>query len=84
MAYTIQVFVAGYGHPDGRDVVYVNNLRDAKFHLSAYHEEAEQVGAGYEPSTAYLWKGEHKDVTDMYPDFVLTMGPRGGIHHAPC
>jgi len=84
MPYTIQVLVAGYAAPSGRDVAHVNNLLDAKFHLSAYHEEAEQYGAAYEPSIAYLWKGKHRDVTDMYPDLILTMGPRGGIHHAPC
>lgn len=35
-------------------------------------------------AAALVWKGHLKDVTDMYPDLELTIGPRGGVQVSPC
>lgn len=84
MKYTVQFLVAGYGEPQGNDVGHYSSRANIASALERIHENAERYGAGYEPSEAVVWKGEHDDVTDVYPDLVATMGPRGGIHFSPC
>ncbi len=39
---------------------------------------------GDAPVSALVWKGFYDDTTDVYPDFELTFGPRGGIVWNPC
>lgn len=77
--WTIQYDIAGYRPPEGRDVEHVASLDAARRSLQSAHKEAERYGAAYTPSTALLWKGEHDDVTDLYPDRQAVMGPRGGV-----
>lgn len=77
--WTIQTFIAGYADPEGQAVRHVDSLEAAKRHLIREHEGAQRFGAGYEPSEALLWHGTLDDVTDVYPDRQLIMGPRGGV-----
>lgn len=32
----------------------------------------------------YIFLGEVKDCTDIQPDFMLTIGPRGGVKRSRC
>lgn len=84
MKYTVQFIIAGYGLPDGKNVEHYNSLQGIKDGLLFEHERAEQYGAAYEPSEAVIFKGRYKDVTDMYPDKVMTVGPRGGVRVGGC
>lgn len=77
--YTVQLFVAGYATPDGRDVLYARSLADVADVLLDAHERAERFGAGYEPTSALVWRGAHEDVTDLCPDRSAVIGPRGGV-----
>jgi len=47
---------------------------------------ADTVGRWDDPQCASLmvWIGDYDDVTDLYPDFELKVGPRGGIRKELC
>lgn len=77
--YTVQFIVAGYAMPEGTDVEYYDSLEMIAFGLQCAHDQAESFGAAYAPSEAVIWKGELDDVTDVYPDRLATIGPRGGV-----
>jgi hypothetical protein len=79
MSYTVQFFIAGYAAPSGRAVEHCSSLREIGRRLQAEQEQAEACGAGYEPPEVAIFFGRHKDVTDMYPDRIATLGPRGGV-----
>lgn len=82
--YTVQFIVAGYAMPDGRDVHHYSSKRAIGRALLQEHEQAEKYGAGYEPSEAVVWRGEHEDITDIYPDDCAIIGPRGGVRWDCC
>ena len=90
MKYTYQPFINGYGFPEGRNVLYADSITELKGYLDMEKRQAERLGAAYEsedmPGGAQLrvWIGHLEDVTDVYPDFELVFGPRGGIHRTPC
>ena len=48
--------------------------------------EAEHCKVGSDKKDAFLWayKGDVPDCTDMYPDWEVRRGPRGGIVWSPC
>lgn len=82
--YTVQFIIAGYALPAGNDVFYADSQAAIKRQLQREHDAAENVGAGYEPSEALVWKGELEDVTDQYPDYRATIGARGGVRWERC
>lgn len=82
--YTVQFHIAGYATPDGNDVMYADSIAAIKHALQRWHGDAEQVGAGYEPSEALVWQGEIENVTDQYPDYQAIIGPRGGVQWTRC
>jgi hypothetical protein len=78
--YTMQTFISGYSLPDGDDVTHHRTKQACNTQLRYEHDEAYNYGAAYGPSEAFVWLGKLDDVTDVYPDFIITMGPNGGTH----
>lgn len=84
MKYTYQKFSNGFSTPDGSDVGHASTMDELlwvaegwKDVVERYHDLADA------DASIMVWKGVHKDVTDVYPDFELYYGPRGGVRKTP-
>jgi hypothetical protein len=84
MAYTIQLHAdtGNWATPTGVDVRHALNKHEA---TELVRDWAEVVGRYDDAQCAYAfaWKGEHDDVTDLYPDFQVVLGTRLGVHWVP-
>ena len=82
MIYTAQTIAdnGNWAAPDGTQSLYHRDNRDG---IERVLETWGDCVAHYDNRRdAYLmvWAGEHhSDVTDLYPDFKVSYGPRGGI-----
>ena len=82
MLYTAQTFTTdgNWAAPWGTDSLHhCDNRKDVNDVLANWGDEINSIGNRRD---AYLmvWCREHlKDVTDLYPDFKVSYGPRGGI-----
>ena len=72
-----------FGSPWGTDV-RVTTLSGAADLLREWAKLHDALGSEPTDAHALVWIGAHDDVTDLYPDWELTVGPRGGIHRQPC
>jgi hypothetical protein len=73
-----------FAHPEGtQSLRHANNLDNLTFFLENWAERHSRVGSDERDAYLVVWKGELKDVTDIYPDFVLKYGPRMGIVREP-
>jgi hypothetical protein len=85
MKYTYQRLAdsGNWAHPEPTDVRHASSLDWLRDSLEGW---ADTVGRYDDPQAASLmvWCGDLEDVTDQYPDFMLTVGPRGGIRREPC
>jgi len=83
MIYTAQAFAnnGNWTAPDGKGFLYhCDNRSDVNTVLEEWGDVVDQLD---DRKDAYLmvWCREHlNDVTDLYPDFKISYGPRGGIH----
>ena len=88
--YTYQIYVNGYSAPEGPDVSHSDTISEIKNCLKTERDRAERYGAAYESedaiggASALVWYGELENVTDVYPEFELVFGPRGGIRKTLC
>ena len=83
MKITAQFFASGYADPQGDDVEHFKSFKDAKDALWRRSDFDPYYPCVGDDATMRLWVGTLDDVTDVYPDFELTIGPRGGIRKAP-
>jgi hypothetical protein len=86
MAYTIQTHAdsGNWACPDGTQSLWlVMSKRAAAEH---FLEWANTVGRYDDPAcaSALVWAGNHNDTTDLYPDWRLSLGPRGGVRWEVC
>lgn len=79
MTYTVQIHIAGYAPALGTDVEHVTTRRLCADVFRFALKEADRAGATIAGSSAFVYVGHHADVTDVYPDGVLDIGPRGGV-----
>jgi hypothetical protein len=83
--YTLQKHAESenWAPPQSDDVTYCSSVADLRWHLEDW---AEIVGLFDVPSVASImvWKGTLEDVTDQYPDFIMRIGPRGGVIKETC
>ena len=90
MKYTFQIYVNGYALPQGSEVGHASNKEEIYDEMRSARDEALRYGAAYESednkggATARVWTGHLSDITDVYPDFDVVFGPRGGLHCVPC
>lgn len=86
MLYTLQLHSesGNWASPSGTDSLSHHWSRDSV--ESTFDNWADTVGRydARQDATGLVWKGHHDDVTDLYPDFQLTLGPRDGIRWEPC
>lgn len=83
--YTVQFFYGNsYAVPDGTDVEYFDSLRAIKDTLYCRSDFDPYYPCVDDSAEAYVWIGEHTDVTDAYPDYRVYFGPRGGLLHERC
>ena len=84
MPYTVQLHAdsGNWAYPSGTDVRHADSKRAAADLLSNW---ADTVGRYDDPqaASALVWVGNLENVGDCYPDFQLTVGPRGGIRWEP-
>ena len=82
MIYTAQTFcnTGNFAGPDGRQSLHhCDNRQQVNNVLDKWSDEVNFID---DPRYTYLmvWCSEHlEDVTDLYPDFKVSYGPRGGI-----
>ena len=83
MKYTIQLHTESgcFAPPQGDDVRHCTSQADIRWHLDNW---ADTVSRYSEESVEVLvWRGTLEDVTDAYPDWIATLGPKGGMHLNP-
>lgn len=84
--YTVQTFAesGNWSCPDGRQsLTRCRSLGETMDTFSHWVDEVSQFD-DERCAYAYAWRGHHRDVTDLCPDFRLTLGPRLGIRREPC
>jgi hypothetical protein len=78
--YTLQLWAdsGNWGNPEGSDVKHADNKREA---AELVRDWAETVGRydDERQASALVWRGDLDDVTDLYPDYQVTIGPRLGV-----
>lgn len=86
MNYTYQEISesGSFGHPMGDDVNHASNLRELSRALEHWQDAHDRVGSDPQLASLMVWKGTLDDVTDIYPEFELKPGPRGGVIRSNC
>ena len=83
--YTIQKHCdsGNWTHPFPQDVFHCANKESVN---SLFEDWADTVGQFDDERDAYfiVWCGELDDITDKYPDFKVSYGPRMGIIWERC
>jgi hypothetical protein len=73
-----------FSTPEGSDVEHAQNKRDLCRALERWQDAHDRVGSDEQLASLIVWKGELDDVTDVYPDFEVRTGPRGGARFEIC
>lgn len=83
MKYTIQLHTESgcFSAPQGDDVKHCQSKADIRWHLDNWADEVSRYSE--QRVEALVWRGTLDDVTDVYPDWVATLGPRGGMQLNP-
>lgn len=83
MRYTIQLHTESgcFATPQGDDVRHCQSKGDIRWHLDNWVDEVSRYSE--QPVEVLVWRGTLDDVTDIYPDWVATLGPKGGLHLNP-
>lgn len=78
MKYTIQFFTESgdFSYPYGRDVKRVRGKKAVSSYAADWHEEVHSLSECC--GETWVFVGHYTDVTDMYPDYIVSIGPRGG------
>ena len=84
MRYTYQTLTesGSFSAPWGDDVGHASSTAELRSALECWTGEVSAVAD--EPAWLRVWIGHEDDVTDLYPDFELFQGPRGGAVKVPC
>jgi hypothetical protein len=72
-----------FASPWGNDVEH-STMAQANDLLRDWSDEHARIGSDRTDAHALVWVGHHDDVTDLYPDWEFTLGPRGGIRRQRC
>lgn len=71
-----------FGSPEG--VKFADSKDHLGFALEVWVDCHDQVGSNERDAYLLVWEGEHDDVTDLYPNMIVMLGPRGGIRFETC
>lgn len=85
MKYTYQEISdsGNFALPSPMDVSHARNKRQLRLALERWADVNGQYNDERDASLI-VWKGELDDVTDIYPEFEMRVGPRGGAIFNPC
>ena len=83
MKYTIQLHTesGSFSTPQGDDVRHCTSKADIRYHLDNWADTVSRYANT--PAEVLVWRGKLDDVTDIYPDWIATLGPRGGMNLNP-
>ena len=84
MRYTAQYFGANLALPEGTEVEYFDSLQSAKNAFWRRTDFDPQYPCQDNSAEMLLWKGMLLDVEDLYPDYRLYIGPKGGVNKEDC
>ena len=79
-----------WASPPGNDVAHLANETSVKRFMLRWLAIVQRYGSTlaeqcypHQAAVGLVWKGCHDDVTGIQPDFLVTVGPRGGIRWKP-
>lgn len=80
MNYTYQELSnsGNWSNPWGADVEHASSMPQLRRALERWGDTNDDYNQRNDASIM-VWKGTLDDVTDVYPDFELRFGPRGGV-----
>lgn len=84
--YTVQTLAesGNWSYPNGRQsLTRCCSLKEVENTFSHWVDKVSRYDDD-RCAYAYVWRGHYRDVTDLCPDFRLTLGPRLGIRREPC
>lgn len=70
---------SSYAVPTDKDIEYFASMEDARNALLYRENGGDPYHPTVEDSALWLFRKKPKRATDMYPDMVMTLGPRGGV-----
>jgi hypothetical protein len=81
MRYTAQLISesGSFGHPSGTDIEYAKGLDGLKELFDYWQRQHDIVGSDRADACMLVWIGYIDDTTDVYPDFEVSAGIRGGF-----
>lgn len=72
-----------FAAPAGDNVHHCRAIVQLKAAFEDWARVHRRVGAPDDCAVVRVWIGNLVDVTDVYPDFDLMRGPRGGVQRVP-
>jgi hypothetical protein len=74
-----------FGLPYGNQSLHhVYSKQAAADVLHDWANQHSRLGSEERDAHCLIWSGHHDDVTDLYPDWEITLGPRLGVHWQSC
>jgi hypothetical protein len=82
MKYTAQLISesGSFGQPYGTDIEYADGIEGLKELFDYWMCQHDKVGSDRADAKMLVWIGYIDDTTDIYPDFEVSAGIRGGFH----
>jgi len=78
MTYQLVSESGSFAAPSGKDLRH--GTRETADHLlSDWASAHDRVGSDRIDASLLVWKGYYEDVTDIYPDYQVKYGTRGGF-----
>ena len=69
-----------FAQPEGKDVEFCKSKKDAESKFNDWVRDHLRVGADPKAARFVVYKGLIEDATDMYPDFIMKLGPKNGVN----
>jgi len=81
MKYTAQLISesGSFGQLCGNDIEYTDGLAGLKELFDYWQRQHDKVGSDRSDAKMLVWIGYLDDTTDIYPDFEVLAGIRGGF-----
>lgn len=64
---------------DPSHVHFCKSKAEVEDHFRDWCKDHETVGTSRDYARMIVFFGRHSDTTDLYPEFILSVGPRGGV-----
>lgn len=83
--YTLQLCSesGSFAAPRGTDTCHATSKSDVSWYLDDWADQHDRVGSDSADAYVVVFKGKLDSVQDIYPDYVVKIGPRGGHRWEP-